>query len=280
MSGSNASTKQLNVRISSEIYSIAKELQEKAGSLRRVVETGIKLASIIPVVKPKRDPETILDYLILSKLQEILNKEEERRSGLIYVTDIAYCPERYRILRNTPSAALANMIQGSLLTGSLAHLGLLALLKVSLDDIEVEKEVAMDLKDGHTLVGRADIIYKSDVYDVKFVSAVVEDRPHPQYAIQVWTYKILLNAKRAFILYITKKGEILQVPVTDRVISNIIMNLNAFPMSPAATEKLDSEEFIHTWYEWWKEQNGPIWGSWECNYCPVSLFCINKNKKE
>ncbi len=198
-----------------------------------------------------------MDLLYKWRISESKERIEKKQDNEIYVTDLIYCPLKYRYQKIYKELSIATSINPVTIMGELIHIGVERLVLDLLrernveSEVEVEKRISIDGKE-YVIKGRIDLIVDNNIIEIKS-SRSDTNIPHEQHILQLKTYLWLTGYKKGLILYITSNRiaeyEIVEA-LSDGEVSDLVRSILSGEPAPR--------------YQW------------ECSYCPYALICPNK----
>lgn len=186
----------------------------------------------------------IADKIFNWRLSEHL--KHKREPGVIYVTDLIYCPLHRILEEQYPILATAETYNPTTIIGSLIHIGLENLLK---EWFNAETEVEGTIQIGEvTIKGRIDAVTGNTGIEIKTARSDI-NIPHPQHIDQCAIYNSMFNLEKTILVYITP-DRIIEYEVNKRYSEPDIFKLLTSKQTPR--------------YQW------------ECSYCRYSILCQHK----
>lgn len=206
-----------------------------------------------------KDELNIVNTLYSWKIAEARKRLEEKLENEIYVTDLIYCPLKYRFQRLYKELAIGAAFSPAALYGEIIHQGLEKLLQTlfGVDNVKIEVEYERYVRtdfDGntYTVKGRVDAVIGDYVIEIKSSSSD-KNLPHEPHITQAKIYLWLSNLSKALLLYITPS----------RVVEFRVMGA------------VSDEELVRLVESVIIGQPAPRY-SWECRYCIYSILCPRK----
>lgn len=197
---------------------------------------------------------SIIDSLYSWKVSETKRRLEEKRDNEIFVTDLIYCPLKYRYQKVYKELVLGTAFSPVTLYGEIIHHGLEKFLVMLFgeDNIRIEVEYARNMyvdNNIYIIKGRIDAIIEDCVIEIKSSNSD-KNIPHEHHITQTRIYLWISNLDRALLIYITPsriaeyevKGAVSNGELTDLIRSIIV------------------------------GQPAPRY-SWECRYCIYAILC-------
>ncbi|MCS7111361.1 MAG: CRISPR-associated protein Cas4 [Ignisphaera sp.] len=201
----------------------------------------------------------ITNLLYSWKVAEAKKRLEEKLRNEIYVTDLIYCPLKYKYQKLYKELALGTAFSPITLYGEIIHQGLERLLQLlfGMDNIKVEVEYEKSVRtnlDNNTYIikGRVDAIVKDYIIEIKSSSSD-KNLPHEHHITQARLYLWLSNLNKALLIYITP-SRIVEFQVKGAVSDEELIKLVETVITGRPAPRY----------------------SWECRYCTYSILCPQK----
>ncbi|MEM0370990.1 MAG: CRISPR-associated protein Cas4 [Ignisphaera sp.] len=200
---------------------------------------------------------SIVDIIYKWRITENMKRIEKKLDNELYVTDLVYCPMKYRYQKIYKELAISSAVNPTTILGEFSHYGVEKFLIETLghDNIktEVEYEKSIDV-DGITYIisGRIDVIVGDYIVEIK-TSRFDISIPQNHHVLQTRIYLWLTGFKKALLLYITSSRVaeyVVDKPVTEGEVSDLIRSTLSGSPAPRYL--------------------------WECSYCAYSILCPNK----
>jgi len=152
-------------------------------------------------------------------INDLLREKRERRPYELWVTDLISCSNKYNLSLRYPEYARLTALKPPILNGTLIHQGFEAIIKEMGLGI-IEKELSMNVNVDNVrymIVGRVDIIYDNDLYELKTIS-IIPDSVLEHHKDQVNIYRKLceengIEIRHAYVVYISPRDGIKCYPV-------------------------------------------------------------------
>lgn len=204
------------------------------------------------------EPFSLVRLLYNYKVTEAKDKLKRKMENEIYVTDLVYCPLKYRYQREFVDIAIASSISPATLLGEFVHKGLEKLIQEVLGpaamvavEVERERDVVVDGV-RYIVKGRVDMVVEDVVIEIKSGHGGL-GIPLAHHVLQARLYLWLTGLPKAVLLYVTRNRLaefVVSEPSTDGEVSDLIRSLVSGRPAPRYT--------------------------WECRYCPYSMLCPQK----
>lgn len=198
----------------------------------------------------------IIELLYRWRVSDSARHAGERKPNELYVTDLVYCPLRYRYQAEYRELALASSFSPATLLGTLAHSGFGRVLEELFGDkVRLEVDYGKSVKvdgDLYVVVGRVDAVVGDTVVEFKTARSDASI-PQEQHVLQVRVYLWLTGLRKGIILYATpdRVAEYeVQDPATDEEVARLVRETVTGRPAPR--------------YQW------------ECRYCAFSVICPRK----
>ncbi len=202
---------------------------------------------------------SIVNLLYSWRMDEARKRLEEKLDNEIYVTDLIYCPLKYKYQKIYRELALGVAFNPVALYGEIIHQGLERLLSIlfGVDNIRVEveykKTIYLNLDNNTYIIkGRVDAVVGDYVIEIKSSSSD-KNLPYEHHIIQTKIYLWLSNLNKALIIYITPNRIVeyqVEGAISDRELIGLVENIITCQQTPRYP--------------------------WECRYCTYSILCPSK----
>jgi len=200
---------------------------------------------------------SFVDLLYRWRINESKERIEKKQDNEIYVTDLIYCPLKYRYQKMYKELSIVASVSPTTIMGELIHIGMEKLVsdllkgKNIMSEVEVERKINIDGKE-YVIKGRVDLIVDNNIIEIKS-SRSDANIPHEHHILQLRIYLWLTGCERGLLLYITSNRiaeyEIIE-PLSDGEISDLVRSIISGEPAPR--------------YQW------------ECSYCSYALICPKK----
>ncbi|MEM1644429.1 MAG: CRISPR-associated protein Cas4 [Ignisphaera sp.] len=199
----------------------------------------------------------LVDIIYKQRIEETIKRINKKLDNELYVTDLVYCPLKYRYQKLYKELTIASAINPATLLGEFTHHGIEKMLIeiLGLDNVKTEVEYEKSVEVEGTLYiikGRIDAIIGDYVVEIK-TSRSDTSIPQNHHILQTRLYLWLTGYKKALLLYVTANRIaefIVDKPATDIEVSDLVREIKAGAPAPRY--------------------------SWECRYCIYSALCPNK----
>ncbi|MCC6017092.1 MAG: CRISPR-associated protein Cas4 [Desulfurococcaceae archaeon] len=204
---------------------------------------------------------SIVDKLYRWRIDEAVKKLESKLDNEFYVTDLIYCPLKYRYQKMYKELTISSAINPTTLLGELTHYGvekiLIDLFGPENVKLEVDYEKGIEV-DGvlYIVKGRIDAIIGDWVIEVKTSRSDISI-PQNHHVMQTRIYLWLTGFNKALLLYITSNRVaeyIVDKPASDGEIADLLRSTITGAPAPRYP--------------------------WECRYCTYSTLCPYKKSVE
>lgn len=199
----------------------------------------------------------LVDIIYRHRIEETVKRIDKKLDNEFYVTDLVYCPLKYRYQKLYKELTIASAINPTTLLGEFAHHGiekiLIEILGSDSVKTEVECEKSIEVEGALYIIrGRVDALIGDYVVEIKTSKSDVSI-PQNHHILQTRLYLWLTNYKKALLLYVTANRItefVIDKPATDGEVSDLIRGTIAGAPAPRY--------------------------SWECKYCTYSVLCSSK----
>jgi len=252
--------------LSKDIITEVKKLLE---AHKRRNNPFIALSTVeLPLDTKRGIAKALYDFFI----SEAKRKLEEKKENEIWISDLVLCPLRTELREMYPELSL--IPKPNLLLGSLVHLGIRFIAAAcGLDyEVPISKEISINGK-RYILKGRIDLYSPDDniLWELKTARETFSI-PHPHHILQVYLYKIMVNAEEARIIYVAP-DRVCEVPVSE---ADMIVAMGKIVSAEGISERKLIETLVDIHIN---KKKVPLW-DWECEgYCPFRQFCPRYVKK-
>lgn len=191
------------------------------------------------------------------RINNTIKRLEEKLDNEFYVTDLIYCPLKYKYQKLYKELTIASAVSPITMLGEFAHYGIEKILIdiFGVDNIKTEVKCEKGIEvDGmaYTIKGRIDAVIGDYIVEIK-TGRSNTSIPQQHHIMQTRIYLWLIGYKKALLLYITANRiteYFIDKPATDGEIIDLIRSTISGAPAPR--------------YQW------------ECNYCTYSLLCPDK----
>ncbi len=199
----------------------------------------------------------VSELLYKWRIEEARKRLESKLENEVYVTDLVYCPLKYRYSKLYSEIALAASFSPVTVVGELVHMGLEKFLVDTLgsDAVKTEVEYERDIVvEGTTYIvrGRVDAVVEDTVIEIK-TSRSDTNIPYQHHIQQVRLYLWLTGLPRGLIVYLTPERVAefsIETPASDGEVADLVRSIISGEPAPRYP--------------------------WECSYCPYSALCARK----
>lgn len=204
---------------------------------------------------------SIVNLLYSWRIDETKKRLEEKLDNEIYVTDLIYCPLKYKYQKIYKELTIGAAFNPVALYGEIIHQGLEKLLTTLFGtdnikvEVEYEKTIYLNLDNNtnaYTIKGRVDAVIGDYVVEIKS-SGSDKNLPYEHHIIQTRIYLWLSNLNKALIIYVTPNRIVeyqIEGAISDRELIELVKNIITCQQVPRHT--------------------------WECKYCIYSILCPSK----
>jgi len=185
---------------------------------------------------------SIIEKLLEEDFVKRIQRNEEKKSGVVFVTDLTRCALKSHYEERLP---FLSQPSPSMTLGKLLHLGMQQYLQRKYEgqeEVTLIKEI-----EGVKIRGDIDFLTKDTVFEIKSGRDFKGNEPAEHHLLQTRLYMWLANREKGKIIYVTL-GRLAEYDI-DR------------PMS-------DDEVRILL-----KDKATPRWTEWECDYCLYRSIC-------
>ena len=201
----------------------------------------------------------ISELLYRWRIEEARKRFESRLENEIYVTDLIFCPLKYRYSKLYTEIALSSSFSPITVLGELVHIGLEKFLQDTLgsDVVKTEVEYERDISvDGVTYIvkGRVDAVVENTVIEIK-TSRSDTNIPYQHHIQQLRLYLWLTGLPRGLLVYLTPEriAEFsVETPASDGEVADLVRSLISGEPAPRYP--------------------------WECGYCSYAALCPRKSR--
>lgn len=203
----------------------------------------------------------IVDNLYRWRIDEAVKKLESKLDNEFYVTDLIYCPLKYKYQKIYKELTISSAVNPTTLLGEFTHYGvekiLVDLFGSSNVRLEIDYERGLEV-DGvlYVVKGRVDAVISDWIIEIK-TSRFDISIPQNHHVMQTRIYLWLTGLTHALLLYITSNRIaefIIDKPATDGEIADLIRGTISGAPAPRY--------------------------SWECRFCIYATLCPNKKVSE
>lgn len=199
----------------------------------------------------------LVDLVYRWRISETSKRLEKKLDNEFYVTDLVYCPLKYRYQKLYRELTLSAAISPVTILGEFTHYGIEKVLSEMLgfDSVKLEVDYEKDIEVEDTLYivkGRIDAVIGDTIVEIKTSRSDISI-PQNHHVLQTRIYLWLSGYKNALLLYITPS------------------RITEFPINKPATD----DEVINLIKETLTCTHTPRY-SWECGYCIYSVLCPSK----
>jgi CRISPR-associated exonuclease Cas4 len=200
---------------------------------------------------------SIVDLLYSWKVGEAKKKLEEKLDNEIFVTDLIYCPLKYRYQKVYKELAIGSAFNPITLYGEVIHQGLEKILSTlfSISDanieVEYEKNILID-NNTYVIKGRIDVLINDYIIEIKS-SSLDKNLPQAHHILQTRIYLWLANLDKALLVYITP-NRIVEYYIREAISDGELMDLVRSIITGQPAPRYP----------------------WECKYCIYAILCPSK----
>lgn len=193
------------------------------------------------------------------RIDEASKRLEKKLDNEFYVTDLVYCPLKYRYQKLYRELAVISAISPAAILGELAHYGLEKVLVDLLGEgnvkTEVEYEKHVEVENTMYIVkGRVDAVIGDYIVEIKTGRSDISI-PQSHHILQTRIYLWLTGFRKALLLYVTQNRiaeYLVDTPASDGEISDLVRGILTGLPAPRY--------------------------AWECDYCTYSTLCPSKSR--
>lgn len=199
----------------------------------------------------------LIDILYRWRIGETVKRLEQKIDNEFYVTDLVYCPLKYRYQKIYKELTISSSINPATLLGELTHYGVEKLLidLLGVDNVRPEVEYEKGLEVDGTLYivkGRVDAVIGDVIVEIKTSRSDVSI-PQTHHITQTRIYLWLTGLSTALLLYITPSR------IAEFEISNPASDGEVVDLIRSTLAGTPAPRYL-----------------WECRYCAYATLCSSK----
>ncbi|MEM1526049.1 MAG: PD-(D/E)XK nuclease family protein [Ignisphaera sp.] len=199
----------------------------------------------------------LVDIIYRHRIEETVKRIDKKLDNEFYITDLVYCPLKYKYQKLYKELTIASAINPTTLLGEFAHHGiekmLIEILGPDSVKTEVETEKSIEVEGILYIIrGRVDALIGDYIVEIK-TSKSDASIPQNHHILQTRLYLWLTGYRKALLLYVTANRIaefVIDKPATDGEVSDLVRGIIVGAPAPRY--------------------------SWECRYCPYSVLCPDK----
>lgn len=199
------------------------------------------------------------EELLAEGLRELFYDKDRTKPNEYHITELLMCPTKSFIARKYHTRPSIN---GKIFTGLMFHTFIPNLIKSVSFLKEGKAEVPVSKKyDGYKIVGQADIVTPTQIYEFKFTGTDVQKYGmHDHWKNQANAYANMFGKKTYFLITINR--------------DTLKVKINSFYAEKLVFQALEHKaEVLHKAITDDVMPIGPTF-QWECKYCDVKDYCI------